>query len=703
MSAISQLPAVTAAGTDRIPLARLSSTDVYTAGTISAAASDNSLNDSAASFPAWLVPGLRINIAAFTGDTDNNHDSATVVSATTAKVVLGADTPLVDDAAGESVTITAWESKRTTAQDVADLSATSGPSVASRYVIDLASQTDSDPGAGKLRFNHATPTSATKIFLDDETSDGVDLSTALLDLGASGYIRIQSVDDVGEWMYAKWTAITDDSGYFDIAITVLASKGTLDDTDAVLVTFDAKGSAGGGSSLPWIDVTDPAYGATGDGTTDDTAAIALAVAAVNAAAVGAVLYFPTGTYKTSGGFSFSKQVRIVGDSCASSPNGATATALSTVTCTSTTAHLFTFAAHGSAIETIHLLDAVPGTRTAGSALRVTAGNCTRIHNLSVYGFYNQIQVEDGYEYHIQSVNLYGPLNWGLYLRNIATPDGGDANISDISIIAQDHDAAAAIRVESGGGIKINNLKINGQTSHNFSRGIDLQPYSGAVTSIFLLCNSSIENISGPAFYAASVSGSNWDMLMLANLQIALYGSTNASAIVIAAASTGQMDRVSITGCSLGGSSATGSTPAINLTNIDQVRIGQCLKHDFGELVAVSGVTDFRNDNARYEKKTLTDAATIAIDNVNYDSFRVTLGGNRTLGNPAALHSGQVLNIRVAQSTGGHTLTRSSKMRTRGGSSTLAIPTAAGAVGLLTLEYDGTTDTWFVVDNSVAFT
>jgi hypothetical protein len=119
MSAISQLPAVTAAGTDRIPLARLSGTDVYTAGTISAAASDNSLNDSAASFPAWMVPGLRINIAAFTGDTDNNHDSAVIVSYSAAKVVLGADTPLVDDAAGESVTITAWETVRGTAQAVA--------------------------------------------------------------------------------------------------------------------------------------------------------------------------------------------------------------------------------------------------------------------------------------------------------------------------------------------------------------------------------------------------------------------------------------------------------------------------------------------------------------------------------------------------------------------------------------------------------
>jgi hypothetical protein len=142
------------------------------------------------------------------------------------------------------------------AERVADVEAGSaGPSVASRYVIDLASQSDGDPGSGKLRFNHATPTSATKIFLDDETSDGVDLSTTLLDLGSSGYIRIQSVDDVGEWLYAKWTAITDDTGYFDIAITVLASKGTLDDTDDVLVTFDAKGASTGGGGDPIFSLT----------------------------------------------------------------------------------------------------------------------------------------------------------------------------------------------------------------------------------------------------------------------------------------------------------------------------------------------------------------------------------------------------------------------------------------------------------------
>jgi hypothetical protein len=249
----SQLPAAgVLTGAELLKLSRLSTSEVYTANTISAQASDNSLNDSAAQFvvEGWFTVGKRLKIAGFTGDVGNNADAVEVVSVAAGKVVIAGVT-LVDDAEGESVTLTGYESVQATAQDLADLAATSGPSVASRYVIDLASQTDGDPGAGKLRFNHATPTSATKIFLDDETSDGVDLSTALLDLGSSGYLRIQSVDDVGEWLYAKWTAMVDDTGYFDIAITVLASKGTLDDTDDVLVTFDAKGSAisSGGSMI----------------------------------------------------------------------------------------------------------------------------------------------------------------------------------------------------------------------------------------------------------------------------------------------------------------------------------------------------------------------------------------------------------------------------------------------------------------------
>jgi len=74
----------------------------YTAGTISADSTDNSINDSATSFPAF-VAGDKITIQGFTGSTSNNGVGI-VVSRTTAKIVIS-ELTLTTDAAGESVTI----------------------------------------------------------------------------------------------------------------------------------------------------------------------------------------------------------------------------------------------------------------------------------------------------------------------------------------------------------------------------------------------------------------------------------------------------------------------------------------------------------------------------------------------------------------------------------------------------------------------
>lgn len=245
---ISQLAAAAAlVGTELMEVSQLSTTVTLTAVDLSALAADNSINSVAAAFvTAGFVVGMAVKVTGFTGNVANNIVSGVLTAVTAGKLTFGGTDGdvIVDDAAGESVTITAWVSVRSTAQAVAAL-ASGNVAVAARYTLDLASQVDGDPGLGKLRFNNASPVLATKIFLDDETSDGVDMSTALLDLGGSGYLRIQAAADVGEWLYAKWTAIVDDTGYFDLTISVLAAKGTLDDTDALLVTFDAKGSGGG--------------------------------------------------------------------------------------------------------------------------------------------------------------------------------------------------------------------------------------------------------------------------------------------------------------------------------------------------------------------------------------------------------------------------------------------------------------------------
>lgn len=77
----------------------------YVATTISAAAADNSINDSANGLPLLDV-GDKVTIAGFTGTVGNNRAGAVVVSSTASKLVISGGAALVNDAAGESVTIT---------------------------------------------------------------------------------------------------------------------------------------------------------------------------------------------------------------------------------------------------------------------------------------------------------------------------------------------------------------------------------------------------------------------------------------------------------------------------------------------------------------------------------------------------------------------------------------------------------------------
>ena len=122
---ISQLSAAaTLTGAELVEVSKLSATVTISGTTISAQASDNSFNDSAAGFvAAGFTTGKAVRVSGFTGSGANNITSGVVTAVTAGKLTIGGTDGdvIVDDAAGESVTITQWESRRSTAQDVADL------------------------------------------------------------------------------------------------------------------------------------------------------------------------------------------------------------------------------------------------------------------------------------------------------------------------------------------------------------------------------------------------------------------------------------------------------------------------------------------------------------------------------------------------------------------------------------------------------
>lgn len=131
---------------------------------------------------------------------------------------------------------------------------------------------------------------------DDVGTDSTVISITAGSGGGSGHI----IQDNGSNMTPRTNlnfvgsgvVLTDDSG-----------------NDATVVTINGGGGPGGG--LPWFNVKD--YGATGDGTTDDTSSIGLAIDALNATISGGVLYFPAGIYYTTGYYTLTKPANVFGD------------------------------------------------------------------------------------------------------------------------------------------------------------------------------------------------------------------------------------------------------------------------------------------------------------------------------------------------------------------------------------------------------
>ena len=117
-----------------------------------------------------------------------------------------------------------------------------GASVGLQFLADTSSTSDADPGAGNLRWNHATQASATVIYLDDASADGAALTAIWPRLNAGGVMFLQHATDQDIWQIWEFTAINDASGYAKLTVTLWGASGSFADNDPILVTLD-KGQA----------------------------------------------------------------------------------------------------------------------------------------------------------------------------------------------------------------------------------------------------------------------------------------------------------------------------------------------------------------------------------------------------------------------------------------------------------------------------
>ena len=337
------------------------------------------------------------------------------------------------------------------------------------------------------------------------------------------------------------------------------------------------------------------YGATGDGTTDDTDAIDDALAAIPS--TGGVLYFPSGQYKYAGTtLTLDRQITVMGDGGgveASSLTDDPSLALSTIDFNSSTGTLFTVTANGCAFKNIQLRN-TSATPSAGAGILVSSGgDRTLYENISVNGFYINIDVQAGWMQTWNSCYIIAPILYGLKLRHIAKPDYGDHSISNCQFLtAKSRAATSAIRIESGGGTKIVNTKFNMMAFMAFPwvNCIDLAIPTGVATSDLLVSNCSIESFTGSGIKGTTDAATSvyWNILITGNQ---FYPAIDGSplAINLVATTAGDFNGVIITG---NWANANSDQPMIKLTNAHNVLLnGNAHNGGFSATIEIgSGVT-----------------------------------------------------------------------------------------------------------------
>jgi len=326
------------------------------------------------------------------------------------------------------------------------------------------------------------------------------------------------------------------------------------------------------SSYAVYDVMDPAYGAKGDGVTDDTAAIQ---AAINACPAGGVVRFRQGTYKITG-LTISKGITLQGTGGA---DAAWTNFGTLITMDSATGVAFTVSAHRCKFRDMAIQNVHATAPTAGAGIKVVSGGGDRTHygpDLCVRGFFYNIDHQAGKEWTMDpSCFLYDFASIGLRIQNVDSVDGGDMMVSGNFYAGPVNNGDTAIEWLSGGGFKGYNLKVNTRGTATLNRGIALELQDGINTSDFQLCNSSIENCTWGVIleHIGVAHTGTFQNLTITGCEFETLGNSNLTAtIAIAPSATGKVSLVNVCGNTIAGTGGN-SQVGINFTNLDRASHG----------------------------------------------------------------------------------------------------------------------------------
>lgn len=211
-----------------------------------------------------------------------------------------------------------------------------------------------------------------------------------------------------------------------------------------------------------------------------------------------------GDYNLTGyTLTFSSPVKLMGQGSGDHRSLNAATRIIT---TSTTGDTVVISGNGSSIIDLAVVNTSGTAPTSGTGIRWTAGNAARMTRVMTAGFWNNVSFEQSEYPTLTNCLFIDPVNYGLWLRNLTNGDAGDMSILGCSFSFSglvSRTAAAAIRWESGGGLKMTGCKVNMGPSSvgQFTYGLNLAVGTNVSTSVFVIAGNSFENTVSAAILA----------------------------------------------------------------------------------------------------------------------------------------------------------------------------------------------------------
>jgi hypothetical protein len=110
------------------------------------------------------------------------------------------------------------------------------------------------PIAGNFRMNNATQSSATHIYIHEQTATNNDASLMLAQIQVGDKFLIQRKSDATQWQHYNITAIADMGTYWDFTVTWIEGGSALTNARTGIIVQKAN-TGGGGGSTAWADIT----------------------------------------------------------------------------------------------------------------------------------------------------------------------------------------------------------------------------------------------------------------------------------------------------------------------------------------------------------------------------------------------------------------------------------------------------------------